>query len=147
MKSLLLCAVVLFSLYEDGHGMNLEQSFNTAVKGIEIPWNDIAQKTRSVAQSTAHVVDVESVYGGGEVYDPKIVCQQALNGDCVAQYSLYRHIKNNDFVAYMLLCISAVFGNFTDSFEEARSLGVDLEGNESLDVLEHKIANLTGQNE
>lgn len=145
MKNLLLCAIISLVFYESNYGMNLEQSFNTTIKGKQISWEDIAEKTQNRSNSSIpHAVDVESAYGGGEIYDSKIVCEQALEGDCVAQYSLYRHIKNNDFVAYMMLCISAIFGKFRDSFDEARSLGIELGKNETIKTLRNKIANLTG---
>ena len=147
MKNLLYVAI-LFGIYESGDGMNLEQSFDIAMKDTPIQWQTIIERTEeAVKHPMLHAIDVESIYGGGETYDPKIVCEQALNGDSIAQYSLYRHMKNNTFVAYMLLAISAIFGKFIDSREEARSLGLELKENENLPSLQQKIANLTGQYE
>ncbi len=147
MKNLLYIAILL-GIYEASDGMNLEQSFNIATKGMPIEWQAIIEKTKEAAKHPiSHAIDVESAYGGGEIYDPKIVCEQALKGDSIAQYSLYRHMKHNTFVAYMLLAISAIFGKFMDSWNEARSLGLELKENESLRSLQQKIENLTGQYE
>ncbi len=147
-KKLLYTMAMIVGMYGVSEGMDLEQSFDATTKSTGIPWQDIIEKTQETAKHPKpHTIDVESAYGGGETYDARIVCEQALEGDSVAQYSLYRHIKHEPFVAYMLLAISAIFGKFRDSIDEAASLGLGLKVSETPQTLQQKIANITGQHE
>jgi len=47
----------------------------------------------------------------------------------------------------MLLAISAVFGKFVDSIEEAESLGLDLQNTETLNTLRSKVTKAFGKYE
>lgn len=135
---------VLVSFVGICNAMDLERAFNDITKG-EIQWNKIVEKSKKAAQNKDYstVIDVESAYGGGDYYNADVVCRRALEGDKVAQYSLYRHMQSN-FNAYMLLAISASFGKFDDSIEEAESVGLDLKGVSNFENLREKVKNFAG---
>ena len=127
------------------YGMDLEQALNEKLKTSQISWEDVIRNTQQETNKNSHIIDVESAYGGGDIYNAKTVCDAAFRGDSVAQYSLYRHIKHNDFIAYMLLAISAIFGKFNDSIEEMSSIGLNNVKEVSPNTLEKKIASFTGR--